>query len=229
MKYMGGKAKIASKLAEIIGSGDVLIEPFMGGGSMTAALAPSFNKVFAYDIHIDLVLMWQALLAGWEPPSNVSREEYYKLKFDTNSALRGFAGFACAFGGDWFQGYAYNTIRANYALEAKNLLRKKLRTMKNVVVDLEDYRNLVIPPGAVVYADPPYGGTQGFKTELNGGEFNSNEFWNIASGWATNGATVFVSESNAPGDWDLIWEMERSRGLRGKNDTPVVERLYCKG
>ena len=63
MHYMGGKSRIAKQLTEVIleyaESRDVLIEPFMGAANMTAALAPHFDRVYAYDIHEDLILMWR--------------------------------------------------------------------------------------------------------------------------------------------------------------------------
>lgn len=232
MRYAGGKNKFANKLANIIGSGDLLIEPFIGGGAMTAALAPSFNKVYAYDIHVDLVLMWRALLEGWIPPSNVSKTEYNRLKEQHSSALRGFVGFGCAFGGAWFSGYSVDlrTGRQNYALEAKNLLLRKVKRMQNVVVDLEYYQNLVVPPGATVYADPPYANAVAYKSELKRDEFNSREFWQIADGWADNGATIFVSEFNAPGGWSIVWEQERTIMLSYTTvGETKVERLFCKG
>jgi DNA adenine methylase len=233
MRYAGGKNKFANKLAAIVGSGEVLVEPFIGGGAMTAALAPSFDIVYAYDNHPDLILMWQALLDGWIPPDNVTEEEYYKLKKQHSSPLRGFAGFACAFGGAWMTGYSVDlrSGRQNYAGEAKRLLMKKVKRMKNVVVDMEDYRNLVIPPGAIVYADPPYANAVHYKNPLEPNGFNSKEFWQVASKWAEN-ATVFVSEFVAPPDWIIVWEEERNRSMRN-NDSyrgeNMVERLFCKG
>src|SRR5580765_3164549 len=183
MRYAGGKNKIANKLAAIIGSGDVLIEPFIGGGAMTAALAPSFNTVYAYDNHPDLILMWQALLEGWIPPSHVSEEEFYAIKKQHSSALRGFVGFGCAFGGTWFGGYSSHPNH-NYCDEAKRLLLKKVKRMKNVIVDMEHYQNLVIPPGATIYADPPYADAVKYRNPLEPNEFNSKEFWRIADKWA---------------------------------------------
>ena len=234
MRYAGGKNKFANKLANVIGSGKVLVEPFIGGGAMTAALAPNFEIVYAYDNHPDLILMWQALLAGWKPPDSVSKEEYYKLKKEHSSALRGFAGFGCAFGGIWFAGYSVDlrSGRQNYAGEARRLLMKKVKRMKNVIVDMEDYRKLVIPTGAVIYADPPYANAVTYKNLLEPNGFDSNEFWQVASKWADDGATVFVSEFEAPDDWLIVWEEERNRSMRNTDiyrANTMVERLFCKG
>ena len=237
MRYAGGKNKFATKLANIIGSGDVLIEPFIGGGAMTAALAPSFRQVYSYDAQIDLVLMWQALLEGWIPPESVSKEEYYSLKNKNNSALRGFAGFACSFGGTWFGSYSVDPTpgskQQNYAREARRLLLTKVQRMKNVVVDLEYYQNLVVWPGVTVYADPPYANAVTYRNPMEHNlDFNTREFWEIADKWVDAGAIVFVSEFDAPGDWPIVWEEERVRSMsnaKSYRNKTMVERLYCKG
>jgi len=99
---MGGKARIAKQLTtEILAkanSNQLLIEPFIGGGWVTAQLAPHFNTVQAYDLHEDLVLMWQQVLDGtFVPPTETSREEYMFYKnSDVPSALRGFLGLPYA-------------------------------------------------------------------------------------------------------------------------------------
>jgi hypothetical protein len=84
MQYLGGKSRIANKLAAFIKerhpNSDTIVEPFMGGGAMTTALAPLFKKVLAYDINQDLILMWQALKDGWVPPTDLSELDYKKLK-----------------------------------------------------------------------------------------------------------------------------------------------------
>ena len=234
MRYAGGKNNFATKLANIIGSGDVLIEPFIGSGAMTAELAPSFRKVYAYDAHIDLVLMWQALLEGWIPPSVVTKSQYESLRHANSSALRGFAGFGCSFGGGWFSSYSIDLKKGqDYTLQAKNLLLRKVKRMKNVTVDIEYYQNLVIPKGATIYADPPYANAVTYRNPMeHNGEFNTREFWDIANRWANEGATVFVSEFDAPGDWPIVWEEERVRSMsnsKSYRNKTMIERLYCKG
>ena len=94
MRYLGGKSKIAKKItAAILAHTDrrgLLIEPFCGGGAMTAALAPHFDRVDASDIVEDLILMWQALQDGWQPPRVVTEAEHATIKHAPPSALRAF-------------------------------------------------------------------------------------------------------------------------------------------
>src|SRR3989304_388494 len=151
----------------------LLIEPFCGGGAMTAALAPYFSRVEASDIHVDLILLCQALQDGWIPPTVISEQEYAELKNAPSSALRGFVGFAGAsWGGKWFGGYARGALR-NYADEAARSLLRDIQRMKNVRLVCQDYRAICLVEGAVVYADPPYALT----TEYAHSCFDSKGFW----------------------------------------------------
>jgi DNA adenine methylase len=229
MRYLGGKSKIAKRLAQTIISrttSKTLIEPFIGGGAMTAALAPHFSRVFAYDIHTDLILLWQALQDGWVPPSTVTEELYNGLKYSEPSALRGFVGFGGAsWGGKWFGGYARGSNR-NYADESARALLRDIKFMGHVIFQQSDYRDLVVSSGDVIYADPPYAETTGYSIP-----FDSNEFWEIADEWSRCGAEVFVSEYLAPPSWDCLWLLHRTRDMKADLITSeaVTEKLFYKG
>ena len=190
---------------------------------MTAVLAPQFKNVDAFDINEDLILMWQALKAGWEPPHKISEEQYKKLKAAEPSALRAFAGFGGAsWGGKWYGGYARGEGR-NYADESARSLMRDIQQMQNCNFQCLDYQKIQPLPGDVVYADPPYAGTTEYRDT-----FNSAQFWETMKMWAMNGADVFVSEYTAPSDWKMIWQMERTRDLKSKltNAEKVTEKLF---
>lgn len=119
MLYMGGKSRIAKELAATILSvtprRDIYIEPFLGGGNSFLQLAPHFKIRFAGDVHEDLMLLWKAVQDGWQPPNTLSETDYKALQYAKPSALRGFAGFGCSFGGKWFGGYARSKkVKDNY-------------------------------------------------------------------------------------------------------------------
>lgn len=226
MRYLGGKSKIAKKLASVIGTGELLVEPFMGGGAMTAALAPNFKEVRSYDIHPDLIMLWDALKNGWIPPSEISEQQYAELKNSPPSALRAFAGFAGAsWGGKWFGGYARGGGR-NYADEAARSLLRDIKKMANVTFACLDYLDLPLPTNATVYADPPYAETTGY---MNG--FDNKAFWQKMNEWAESGCKVYVSEYTAPEDWREVWRMERTRDMKAHltDAVKVTERLFYKG
>jgi DNA adenine methylase len=227
LRYLGGKSKIAKHIREAIirttNRRDCLIEPFVGGGSITAVLAPEFKQVKAYDIHLDLILMWQALQTGWRPPIEISENMYVELRESQSSALRGFVGFGGAsWGGKWFGGYARGSER-NYADESNRSLSRDIINMTNVQFMREDYRFIAPQPGTVVYADPPYVETTGYTDK-----FDSGEFWELMDFWVSNDMDVFVSEYIAPSGWIPIWSMERTRDMKSKliNAEKVIEKLF---
>lgn len=240
MHYMGGKSRIAKQLTEVIleyaESRDVLVEPFMGAANMTVALAPHFDRVYAYDIHEDLILMWRAVQNGWVPPTETSKEEYYLLKDSSPSPLRGFLGFGMSFGGKWFAGYTgggnpqeieeVKRLRpgsqSNYIKPARNGVMK-LVDHSNITVTLSSYLKIPTPRNAVIYCDPPYQQTTGYKHS-----FDHGEFWKTMDEWsATN--QVFVSSEQAPSNWETIWE-KQVKGTLNKNSNvqPRTEKLFFK-
>lgn len=235
MQYLGGKSRLAKPIVKTIeqvlapyggAKGRVCIEPFMGGGAVTRELAGAFDRVFAYDIHSDLVLMWQALKEGWVPPNFVSEEEYKAAKSMLPSALRGFIGFGVSFGGKWFGGFA-RTVKGdnsrNYAETSSRIVLRDITKMQNVTFAQSDYKSIPVYPGAIVYCDPPYKGTTGYKDK-----FDSDEFYKTCERWARQGAVVFVSEFSAPLHWWEIAQFPRAIAIRWdlKTSTDKVDKLF---
>lgn len=60
------------------------------------------------------------------------------------------------------------------------------------------------------------------------GGFDSSMFWAEMEAWAHLGATVFVSEYEAPEGWECIWETELQSQLKlveqGRHTT--TEKLF---
>lgn len=214
MRYLGGKTRLAKHIAEAIltdtDSRSTYIEPMVGGGSVLAEMAPHFNTVFAGDIHPDLVMLYVAVKNGWIPPHEVSEFEYQNLKRAVPSALRGFVGFGCSFGGRWFEGYARNATKTNYAAQSSRSLVKISPNIRSVHFYCQPYQDWFPKPADVVYLDPPYRGTKPYSGTA---PFDHDEFWNIARRWRSLGAHVYVSEFAAPEDWTPIWEKPRKVGL----------------
>ncbi|MEV4939608.1 DNA adenine methylase [Streptomyces zaomyceticus] len=224
MKYLGGKSRIASHVERLVSASSsergCYIEPFVGGAATFSRLAPHFQTASGYDVVPDLVMMWQAAIDGWTPPTELSVDEYTELRTAEPSPLRGFAGFGCSYGGKWFGGYArdktgrvgrdglpYSEVRTS----ARTVTRQAAQ-LRNATVTLADYRDVLVPRDAVVYADPPYAGTTGYEAA---DPFDTAEFWKTAEGWATGGATVLVSEHCAPAPWVRVWEKPYASYLRG--------------
>jgi DNA adenine methylase len=229
MRYLGGKHRQRKEIARLmtLEEGGTYWEPFVGGGSVAAAVAETgaFDNMRLSDLHLDLVLMWQAALDGWTPPEHVNEAEYAALKVAPPSAERGFVGFACSFAGKWFGGYARGGGR-NWAAEgARGVVRKvtSLNTVSTVTVSHHSYDAAAPAPGDVLYLDPPYSDT----TEYSTGGFDSDAFWTWARVHAENGVRVFISEFTAPDGWAPVWSIRRTATAHITVSKDAVEHLYC--
>lgn len=222
MRYVGGKTRIAKWVAEhvssLTNSHNTYLEPFVGSGATFVKLAPRFQSAIAADDHADLILMWKALAAGWDPPEHVSKDEYVALRAAEPSALRGFVGFGASFSGKWFGGYVDTAWDEHW----KRYTKPYLRAARASVIESRDvftrasilkadYREHAPGRHTLVYCDPPYAGTLGYGGTSR---FDSAEFWGVARRWAGLGATVVVSESQAPVGWRVLAERERKAMLR---------------
>lgn len=216
MRYLGGKARIGKKIAEQILTcvppehRIEYLEPFLGGANAFEHIAPHFEKTYAGDVHEDLILMWQAVARGWVPPEHVSEEEYQALKKAAPSALRGFAGFGCTFGGKWFAGYARGGHGADAATGRRSLLRQAQAFVRLVTLARVSFFEWPVVPGVVLYCDPPYAGTTEYK---GASAFDHAAFWRRAREWSDAGSYVFVSEYSGPVDVDVCWSVAKNRGL----------------
>lgn len=229
MRYQGGKSRIANQLATVIerwgGSNQTFVSLFCGSCAVEAKLAPHFDRVICNDKHEYLIEMLKGVQNGYELPEQITEEQYKYIKShkDEDKILAGFVGFGCSFGGKFFGGYARNKEQTNYALQSKKSLLKDMICLPNAEFTCLDYRDVDIPNGSIVYADPPYANT----TTYQGQKFDSEAFWEYMRQISKNNQ-VFISEQTAPDDFECIWEKPFTRTLdRNKdNQFKVVEKLF---
>jgi DNA adenine methylase len=226
MQYMGGKSKISKDIAEILNKytpGKPFVSLFCGALSVESKVIAS--QYILNNSHKYLIALFRAMQDGFEPPENVSRDEYYYIKEhkDENPAITGFVGFGCSFGGRWFEGYAKNKTGTNYAKQSKNSLMKKFDSLMGATFYNGDYKGISIPAGAIVYADPPYANTKKFSNK----SFGHSEFWEHVS-IKSKDNIIFISELIAPKDFVFIWERPVKRVLDVNKDNifASVEKLY---
>lgn len=169
--------------------------------------------------------MFKGVQNGYELPEYISEEEYKHIKYnkDEDKVLAGFVGFSCSFGGRFFEGYARDKTQRNYALAGKRSLLKTMTNLQNAEFSCLDYRDVIIPDGSVVYADPPYLGT----TAIHNQKFDTETFWEYMRQISRHNQ-VFISEQTAPDDFECIWEKPVTRTLdRNKdNQFKVIEKLF---
>ena len=228
MRYLGGKTRLVPFLSEAVSRAQRphYIEPFVGGGSVLAALAPKFASVEAGDAHPDLIELWNATIDGWEPPELVTEADYARLRDADVSPLRAYAGFACSFGGKWFGGYARKSDGTpDQAGSRASLLRKAAQMRPHISrLHQKSFEEYAPGPDSIVYCDPPYVTSADYST----GTWRPYDFWDSVRDWTSNGAAVLVSEFQAPRDFVPVAQTERTVAIkrttasRGK----ASERLF---
>lgn len=225
MQYMGSKNKIAKHILPIMlaerKEGQCWVEPFVGGANM-------IDKVCGYrignDNHKYLIALLKALQNGWIPPTKISKDKYYDIKYNHNlynDEVVGFVGFLCSFGGKWWGGYAFNKKGDNYADRGSRVLTKQSKNFNGIDFRCGNYLKLDIPPKSLIYCDPPYEGTTKYKDG-----FDHQVFWQWCRDKTKEGHTVFVSEYNAPQDFTCIKEITHKTILDKNLQYKRTEKLF---
>lgn len=225
MPYLGGKAQLGNQIGKILnkelGGTKDFYEPFVGGFNIIPHIYTS-GSMHASDAHRALISMYKALQEGWLPPNEVSETEYSLAQWlpdsDPNKA---FIGFACSFGGRYFGGYARGGS-SNYVMNGISSLSKKLFHIKKTQFRCLSFFNLSIPPGSVVYCDPPYVGTTDYTST-----FSSRAFWQWVERTSRD-SVVFVSEYSCPVDCEVVMESrQQDRICKDKERNNIkVERVF---
>jgi DNA adenine methylase len=229
LQFLGGKSRIAPKLVtyikDFITPDKIFIEPFIGGASFTAVAHPVFSCEYkAGDLHQDLVMLWNSLQDGWEPPLSIDKTVYSDLKHAPPSSFRALVGYGASFGGKWFGGYASNSRGDDYYKQSRNAAIRKAGKLGNIEIKHQDYSAWDDSPNTVYYCDPPYLNTH---RPGQGKSFDHDQFWS----WArTRKGLVFVSEYTAPADIRCVLEIPTKTEIRTKTGrADRVERLFITG
>ena len=222
MRYLGGKQRISKELSCFLNSqlkeNQSFVDLFCGSCNIVSKIDNNRLRI-ANDKHYYLIEMWKALQNGWEMPDIVTEEDYKYIKEhkDENPPLAGFVGFGCSYAGRWFEGYARSGER-NFCLNAKNSNLKILQKIQDVIFYNEDYKDVNIPIGSLVYCDIPYKDSKPYsKKEV--GIFNYNEFYQ----WVRDNSDkydIYISEykHNVPEDFEIVWEKKSKKDLKNKNN-----------
>ena len=235
MKYMGSKNRIAKHILPIIlkdrKEGQWYVEPFVGGANL-------IDKVDGNRIGADLnKYLIEALIMIRDNPSIIpdliTEQDYQNTKQLLNiDGLTGFIGFAMSFGGKWFGGYRRDVAGTKGCIEnmktqtrrSKQNAFKQSSLLQTVYFIHSSYLYLKVPNNSIIYCDPPYQKTT--KYDVVSKDFNHEIFWE----WCrimSEYHQVFISEYNAPDDFECVWSKEISNTLekRGINKKPI-EKLF---
>lgn len=230
MSYVGGKAR-CSFILDILNHpafNDVpYVEPFVGYGHVLRRVVHK-SSYTASDNHQLLMCLLRAIQEHAPLPQHISRERYAELRTSSDvSVERAVAAFTYSFNGKCFAGYAPTYRRRNGRVDDQVHSRRNYYALlqhseafKNATLTCCDYASHT-PHGAIVYADPPYQGTQGY-----GAPFDHGRFWHTMRLWSKHN-TVLVSEYAAPTDWVCIAQASKQASLAGGNKQTVrTERLF---
>lgn len=210
MRYQGSKLRLAKHILPIMlfnrKPGQWYVEPFCGGCNTIDKVS---NPRIAADCNEYLVALFQAIVGGWIP-EKISREQYSSIinnKGAYPKHIVGWAGFGCSYCGKFFGGYAGLSTtklgtKRDYQQEAINSLLRQAKDLDGATLTCCDYVALDIPPKSIIYCDPPYKGTSGYKGNK---PFDHQTFWEWVHTKHREGHTVFVSEYEAPESCICLW------------------------
>lgn len=211
MVYMGSKNRIAKHLLPIMLKEaeekglTTWVEPFVGGGNMIDKVPAHFKRIgndfnphsiaalIAVRDYADLGLL----------PTSVTEDYYRLIKRSAPDPITSFIRFVCAFGSEFEGTYARckGSDETTYILRGVKNAEKQSPSLQGVQLIHGSYTELSHLENCLIYCDPPYENTYGYAT----GKFNHIEFWQWCRDMSEKNS-VFVSEYNAPYDFDVLWE-----------------------
>lgn len=101
---------------------------------------------------------------------------------------------------------------------------QQLQQLEPTIFTSLSYDEVIIPNNAIIYCDPPYQGRREYKE----GSFDHNKFWD----WVREKSKthkVYVSEYNAPDDFESVLEFEQKSTLQGgtqNHDNQPKEKVF---
>lgn len=237
---MGSKNRIAKHLLPfMVESSDnagitTWVEPFVGGGNMIDKVPDKFKRI-GYDFNEHVIYAMCDIRDRVEELPESITEDYYKdIRGNNPEVFNSWLRFVASFGGKFDDGFAREKPESkaamdrgyvrNFVMEAKRNALKQSPKIQGVEFIHSDYKELDIV-NSLIYCDPPYANTSGYKT----GEFNHEEFFDWCRLMAAKGNLVFVSEYNAPEDFECVWQGEQKTNFsssRKKATHNAVEKLY---
>jgi len=231
VRYLGGKSRIAKHIAAIVNAARTaerpgFWEPFCGGLSMSVQLAAHGPGVIS-DANPALIALYRAVRDGWDPPTEVTREQRdAALALPDSDPYKAFARIGCGFGGDWGAGYARGDGR-NYVRESRCALLRDIPKLTGSTLACMSFFDVEPQPlPIVIYADPPYAVTTGYAAT---GVFDHDRFWACCAAWESHGVPVFVSEYACPVHHSVLWERTYARSIRKAGERDHTDRLFRVG
>ena len=238
MKYMGSKNRIAKHILPIIlknrKENQYYVEPFVGGANM-------IDKVNALRIGADinpyLIELFKGLQKGRALIFDIPKTIYDKARTEYNNKTTNefdlftiaWIGYMASANGRFFEG-GYSGISntkigtsRNYINESISNIQKQVSRIQNIHFVCSSYENLDIPKNSIIYCDIPYKNSKQYSFSK---DFDYDKFWNWAREKANQGHKVFISEYNAPDDFECVWSKEVTNAMSTKKTYKPTEKLF---
>lgn len=242
MKYMGSKNRIAKHILPIIlkdrKENQYYVEPFVGGANMIDKVG---GLRIGADINPYLIELFKGLQNGRALLFDIPKFLYDKARVEYNNKTTiefdlftiAWIGYMASANGRFFEG-GYSGISETKIGTSRNYIKESISNIQKQVSRIQDinfvccsYEKLDIPENSIIYCDIPYEDTKQYSFSKN---FDYDKFWNWAREKSQIGHTVFISEYNAPDDFECIWQQEvksslSANGVSGSSKTSV-EKLF---
>ena len=228
MVYLGSKSRIAKYIVPIIQSyinknTELYLEPFVGGANVIDKIN-HHNKVGS-DIHLELIkLLKKVQISVDDLPLTITAEEYKRVKENKekyDSWYVGLVGFCSTFAAKYYGGFANPAGGRDIPAERIRNLAKQAANLQNIEFVNKSFDSWNSLNNCVIYCDPPYRGTTGYKTNK---KFNYDEFYDWCRSMAETN-TVLISEYSMPEDFECIWQKEHKTYMSA-NTLNKIEKLY---
>ena len=209
MKYMGSKNRIYQYILPIIlrhrKKGQIFYDVCCGGGNIIDKIK---NPRIGIDVDEYVIEALKLIRDNPErlPKNNKETNEqiYEQMKTSSDKAMKGYYGYALSYGGKWFGGWCRDSAdKRDYIFEAyKNALWQSRKTQGAEFIHMNLF-DLKPKPDSVLYVDPPYKGTTGYRIE----GFDYEKFWDWVD-CISDINLVFISEYQAPDNFKKVWSTE---------------------
>jgi len=233
MKYMGSKNRIAKyilpimlKAAEDKGF-TTWVEPFVGGANLIDKVPSRFKRI-GYDLNPHTIAALIAIRDMVDQlPDSFTFEQRKFYKEQPVSPLTSWACIVTSFGADLKGGYAREkgSDDTTFVGYGKRNAQKQSPNLQGVELVNQSYDTIVLQEPSLIYCDPPYQGTTGYKT----GAFLHDKFFDWCRQKKEEGHIVFVSEYSAPEDFEVIWQGEIKTNFASQRNAAThkaVEKLF---
>ena len=197
-----------------------------GGGNMIDKVPDRFKRI-GYDFNEHVIYaMCDIRDRAEDLPESITEDYYKEIRESNPEVFNSWLRFVASFGAKFDGGYARRRGSGitTFVAPAKRNALKQSPKIQGVEFIHSDYKDLDIS-NSLIYCDSPYQSATGYST----GNFNHEEFFDWCRLMASKGNLVFISEYNAPDDFECVWQGEQKTNFsssRKKATHNAVEKLF---